>query len=81
MTVKMTIDIEEDFKNQIKGFAYSNGLKLRDFIVNTLKEKMEREEMEEDRLLGEFAQKCDAEGYIGEEESNKLTDKLKQCLS
>ena len=80
MTIKMTIDIPEDFKNKIKGHAYSHGQKLKDFVLESLQMRIIEEE-NEDRLLGDLAIKCEAGGFVSDVESQKLTDKLKQCLN
>ena len=78
--MKMTIDIPEEFKNKIKGHAYSHGQKLRDFVLESLQMRIVEEESE-DKMLGEFALKCETDGFVSDVESQKLTDKLKQCVS
>ena len=37
----MTIDISKDFKNKIKDFTHSNGEKLRDFVLESLRREIE----------------------------------------
>ena len=79
MTTKMTIDISEELKNKIKGHAYSKGLKLKDFVIEALMEKLEAEEREDVELV-ELAKEAEKEGFIGTEASRKLTLELQGCL-
>ena len=71
---RMTIDIDEKFRNQIKARASLRGMKMRDYVINSLENQMLEDD--EDELLGQFAIKAHKEGYIGVEASQKLMDKL-----
>jgi predicted DNA-binding protein len=73
---KMTIDIPSDFKNQVKANAAIVGKKMKDYVLEALEEKIQREEKLEDQYLGELALKAEKEGYIGVEESEKLLQEI-----
>ncbi|MBT4878373.1 MAG: hypothetical protein HON42_00960 [Alphaproteobacteria bacterium] len=73
---KMTIDIPSDFKNQVKANAAIVGKKMKDYVLEALEEKMQREAKLEDQYLGELALKAEKEGYIGVEESEKLLQEI-----
>ena len=73
---KMTIDIPSDLKNQVKANAAIVGKNMKDYVLEALEEKMQREEKLEDQYLGERALKAEKEGYIGVEESEKLLQEI-----
>ena len=49
---------------------------MKDYVLEALEEKMQREEKLEDQYLGELALKAEKEGYIGVEESEKLLQEI-----
>jgi len=71
---RMTIDIDTDLKNQIKARASLCGMKLKDYVVNSLKNQIIEED--EDLILGKLATKADKAGYIGIKESQNLINKI-----
>ena len=73
---KMTIDIPSDFKNKVKANAAIVGKKMKDYVLEALEEKMEREEKLEDQYLGNLALKAEKEGYIGTKESAALLEEI-----
>jgi hypothetical protein len=68
---KMTIDLPTEFKNQVKANAAITGEKLKDYVISALKEKMDRDRVE-NKYLGELASRIDREGYLGGEVSDEL---------
>ena len=73
---RMTIDIDEKLRNQIKARASLRGMKLRDYVISSLKTQMLEDD--EDEILAQLSMKAHEEGYIGVEASQKLMDKLLQ---
>lgn len=73
---RMTIDIDEKLRNQIKARASLRGIKLRDYVISSLKTQMLEDD--EDEILAQLSMKAHEEGYVGVEASQKLMDKLLQ---
>jgi len=71
---RMTIDIDEKLRNQIKARASLQGMKLRDYVIASLKTQMLEDD--ENEILAQLSMKAHEEGYIGVEASQKLMDKL-----
>ena len=71
----MTIDIPADFKNQVKASAAIMGKKMKDYVLEALSEKIQREGLE-DKYLGDLALKAEKEGYIGTKESEELLNEM-----
>lgn len=72
---KMTIDIPTEFKNQVKANAAIVGKKMKDYVLEALTEKIQRDKLE-DKYLGDLAMKADKEGYIGAKESEELLNEM-----
>lgn len=73
---KMTIDLPTEVKNQVKASAALMGEKMKDYVISALKEKMERDQLE-NKYLGDMALQADKEGYIDPKESAKLLNEMK----
>lgn len=71
---RMTIDIDTQLKNQIKARASLRGMKLRDYVIDSLKNQILEED--EDMILGKLAKVSEDEGYIGVEKSQNLMTKI-----
>ncbi len=73
----MTVDVPEDFKNEIKSHAALLGIKLKDYVIQALEAKMILDEKLEDERLGKMASKAKKEGFIGTSSSEELLNKMK----
>ena len=76
---RMTVDVPEDFKNEIKSHAALLGIKLRDYVIQALEAKMILDEKLEDEHLGKLANKAKKEGFIGASNSKALLNKMKNA--
>lgn len=72
---KMTIDLPTEIKNQVKASAAIMGEKMKDYVISALKEKMQRDQLE-NKYLGEIALKADKEGYLDSKESENLLKEM-----
>lgn len=73
---KMTIDLPTEVKNQVKASAAIMGEKMKDYVISALKEKMERDQLE-NKYLGDLAFQADKEGYVDSNESMELLNEMK----
>ena len=76
---RMTVDVPEDFKNEIKSHAALLGVKLRDYVIQALEARMNLDEKLEDERLGKLADKAKKEGFIGASHSRALLNKMKNA--
>ena len=79
---RMTIDVPKEFKNEIKSHAALLGKNLKDYVVEAIQVQLARDEIKtkeklEDEILGKIADKAKKEGFISDEESKKLLEKLR----
>ena len=72
----MTIDLPTEIKNQVKASAAIMGEKMKDYVISALKEKMERDQLE-NKYLGDLALQADEEGYVDSSESLELLNEMK----
>lgn len=73
---KMTIDLPTEVKNQVKASAAIMGEKMKDYVISALREKMERDQLE-NKFLGDIALQADKEGYVDLNESSDLLKEMK----
>lgn len=71
---RMTIDIDTTLRNQIKARASLRGMKLREYVISSLKNQILEED--EDEILGKLAMNAEKEGYIGVKKSQELMNKI-----
>ena len=78
-TARMTVDVPEDLKNEIKSHAALLGIKLKDYVIQALEARMNLDEKLEDEYLGKMADKAKKEGFIGASNSRTLLNKMKNA--
>jgi hypothetical protein len=74
---RMTVDLPEDFKNEIKSHAALLGIKLKDYVIQALETKINLDEKLENEHLAKLADKAKKEGFIGTSNSKVLLNKMK----
>lgn len=73
---RMTIDVPQGFKNEIKSHAALLGKNLKEYVVEALEAKLQLDEELEDKHLGKLADKAKKGGFMNEKESQNLLDKM-----
>ncbi len=76
---KMTVDIPEDFKNEVKSHSALLGIKLKDYIIQALEARLNLDKKLEDEYLGKLSDEAKKEGFIGASNSRVLLDKMKNA--
>ncbi len=76
---RMTVDVPESFKNEIKSHAALLGIKLRDYVIQALETRMAIDEKLADERLGKLSDKAKKEGFIGAAKSKALLSKMKNA--
>ena len=76
---RLTIDVPMDFRNELKIQAIACGKTLKDYVVETLMERIRRDCVEEDRIWGEMSEAAKREGMLSYEDSLRLLDRMKNA--
>jgi hypothetical protein len=76
---RMTVDVPQEFKNQIKAHAALLGIKLKDYVISALEARMSHDEELEDKHLAQLVDKVKKEGFVGKEKSESLLSKMKDA--
>ena len=76
---RLTIDVSEDFRNELKIQAIAQGKTLREYVIEAVTEKIQRESALEDEVLGQMSKEAKKAGFIGLEASEALLNSMKEC--
>jgi hypothetical protein len=76
---RMTVDVPQEFKNEIKSHAALLGIKLKDYVMGALEARLHLDEELEDKYLAKLSDKAKKEGFIGEAKSKALLHKMKNA--
>ena len=76
---KLTIDISPDLQNLLKTTALAKGKSLKAYVLDTLTESVEKDSLEEDRLLAEASELAKQEGSLSEQDSKSLLALMKNA--
>ena len=76
---RMTIDVDEDFRNEVKARASSVGQKLKDYVIEALKLKIQHDCELEDKHLGKIIDEAKEEGFLSKEDSSALLNKMRDA--
>ena len=73
------INVLPDFLDRLQERAEERGLTVRDYVLEALRDHMQREIEEEDRIWGELANEAKQEGLLSVEESERFFASLKNA--
>ncbi|MCY4101137.1 MAG: hypothetical protein OXF46_09485 [Rhodobacteraceae bacterium] len=75
----MSVDLIPDFHEELKTMAHDSGQSIKKYVRDTMKERIQKDKAEEDRLWGELAEEARKEGFIGKEKSENLLHRMKNA--
>ena len=76
---RLTIDVSADFRDELKIQAIAHGKTMRDYVVDTLVERIRRDTLDEDNVWGEMSDAAKKDGFVGSEASQSLLDRMKNA--
>lgn len=76
---RMTIDIPKEFKNAIKARSALLGQNMKEYVVESIKNRMYSDESLEDQHLVKLAEEAEKEGFISEEASKDLLERMRNA--
>ena len=74
---RLTIDVSPDFRSELKMQAVEQGKTIKQYVMEAVMQKMQREIEQEDEILGQRAQEAEKEGFIGREASAAFLKSMK----
>ncbi len=76
---RMTVDVPQEFKNEVKSHASLLGIKLKDYVMQALEARLRLDQELEDKYFAKLSDKAKKEGFIGEAKSKALLNKMKNA--
>jgi uncharacterized protein (DUF1778 family) len=76
---RLTIDVSSDFRDELKIQAIAHGKTLKDYVVEALMDRIQRDSVEEDKIWGEMSEASKKEGKLSHEESQSLLNRMKNA--
>ena len=77
---RLTIDVSPDFRSELKIQAIEHGKTIKQYVIEAVTQKMQREIEQEEEILWQRVQEAKKEGFIGDKASEELIERLKrQC--
>jgi len=76
---RLTINVSPDFRDELKMQAIAHGKTMKDYVVDTLVERIQKDSIEEDKLWGEMSKTAKKEGFIGTKASESLLNRMKNA--
>lgn len=77
---RLTIDVSPDFRNELKMQAIEQGKTIKQYVMEAVMQKMQREIEQEEEILWQRVQEAKKEGFIGRKASAELLKNMKECL-
>lgn len=74
---RLTIDVSPDFRSDLKMQAIEQGKTIKQYVIEAVMQKMQREIEQEDEILGQRAIEAEKEGFIGRKASAEFLKSMK----
>ena len=76
---RLTIDVSPDFRDELKIQAIAHGKTLKDYVVEALMDRIQRDSVEEDKIWGEMSETAKQEEILSHEDSASLLTRMKNA--
>ncbi len=76
---RLTINVSPDFRDELKIQAIAHGKTLKDYVIDALMERIQRDFVEEDKVWGEMSEEAKKEGLLSTQDSEKLLTRMKNA--
>ena len=76
---RLTVDVSPDFRDELKIQAIAHGKTLKDYVVEALLDRTQRDALQEDKIWGEMSETAKQEGMLSHEESVTLLHRMKNA--
>ena len=76
---RLTINVSPDFRDELKIQAIAHGKTLKDYVIDALMDRLQKDSAEEDRAWGEMSEAAKKEGLLSEQDSESLLMRIKNA--
>ncbi len=76
---RLTINVSPDFRDELKIQAIAHGKTLKDYVIDALMERIQRDFVEEDKAWGEMSEEAKKEGLLSTQDSESLLTRMKNA--
>ena len=76
---RLTINVSPDFRDELKIQAIAHGKTLKDYVIDALMERIQRDFVEEDKVWGEMSEEAKKEGLLSTQDSESLLTRMKNA--
>ena len=76
---RLTINVSPDFRDELKIQAIAHGKTLKDYVIDTLMDRLQHDCAAEDKAWGEMSEAAKKEGLLSEQDSEKLLMRMKNA--
>ena len=76
---RLTINVSPDFRDELKIQAIARGKTLKDYVIDVLMDRLQKDSAEEDRAWGEMSEAAKKEGLLSEQDSESLLMRMKNA--
>lgn len=76
---RLTVDVSPDFRDELKIQAIAHGKTLKDYVVEALLDRTQRDALQEDKIWGEMSETAKQEGMLSHEDSVTLLHRMKNA--
>ena len=76
---RLTINVSPDFRDELKIQAIAHGKTLKDYVIDTLMDRLQHDSAAEDKAWGEMSEAAKKEGLLSEQDSEKLLMRMKNA--
>ena len=76
---RLTINVSPIFRDELKIQAIACGKTLKDYVIDALMERLQKDSVEEEKLWGEMSDHARKEDMVSAEESEALLRRLQNA--
>ncbi len=76
---RLTINVSSDFRDELKIQAITHGKTLKDYVVDTLMERIQQDSMVEHRVWGEMSEEAKKAGLVSTRDAESLLTRMKNA--
>ncbi len=77
--VRLSMNVSSEFRDELKNQANAHGKTLTDYVLDALKDQIQRDSINEDRIWGEMSEKAKQEPILSFESSTNLLHRMKNA--
>ena len=76
---RLTINVSPDFRDELKIQAIAHRKTLKDYVIDALMERLQRDFVEEDKVWGKMSEEAKKEGLLSTQDSESLLTRMKNA--